>query len=388
MNSDTYNILIIKGSSQYDVLRHVCDEITIGFRDHGCHVSELDLTRFSYSNLSPNMLNGYDILFSFDEIGADIYNFVNYKPFFWTFLVDHPFYLHERLKLLSGNVMVSCVDRRHVDYIDKFYKNISYTCFMPHGGITGTVPSPIPFDDRKYNVSFLGSLGRLNDIKEVIHSLHEEYDNFIDEIVESVMADMSIDLETVIYDTLTDFDISFDSQSFTELTFSFRAIDALRRFFKRSSMICSLVEAGLNIDIWGNGWEQLPDYNGRRDLLHIHGMADYLEAKSIMHDSRFVLCDMPLFHDGSHERIFAAMQAHAIALTDKSLFLEEIFTDKENIIFYDIDEISTLASTLNKITENNSTANSIIKNAHSIAKEHTWRHRTSEMVEIITNLTK
>ena len=113
-------ILIIKGSAQYDVLRDVCDELMRSFCSFGCIVTVIDLTHYSYNNCDLESFSKYDLIFSFDVIGIELYNLIDKPPLFWTFLVDPPFYLHERLMQIKGNVMVSCIDRQHVKYIDRF----------------------------------------------------------------------------------------------------------------------------------------------------------------------------------------------------------------------------------------------------------------------------
>ena len=167
-------ILIIKGAAQYGVLRYVCDELMCAFCEFGCITSMLDLSHTSYNDIDFSHLEQNDMIFSFDVIGIDIYRMMNHKPFFWTFLVDPPFYLHERLLQLDGNVMVSCIDRNHVNYIDTYYKNIPWVCFMPHGGIVSEPLSFIPYLKRLYGISFLSSIGNINAINSVIDSIKYE----------------------------------------------------------------------------------------------------------------------------------------------------------------------------------------------------------------------
>ena len=90
-------ILIIKGSSQYDVARSFCDEIMRAFCSFGCLVTTLDLTAFP-ATFNTELLSQYDMIFSFDLTGIELYNTISEKPFFWSFLIDPPFYLNERLK--------------------------------------------------------------------------------------------------------------------------------------------------------------------------------------------------------------------------------------------------------------------------------------------------
>ena len=122
-------ILIIKGSSQYSAARCFCDELLRSFCNMGHLVTMLDLTALPDTECS-DLFAQYDMIFSFDLAGIELYNTMAVKPFLWTMLIDPPIYLNERLKQINGDVMVSCIDRRHVIYIDRYYKNIPWTCFM------------------------------------------------------------------------------------------------------------------------------------------------------------------------------------------------------------------------------------------------------------------
>ncbi len=381
-------ILIIKGNTQYGVLDSVCDEFLTSFCDMGYVVSMLNLGNFRYDLYSDNLFSNFDLILSFDGMGIDLYNQMSVKPFFWMYLVDHPFYLNERLKKAGNNVMVSCVDRRHVDYIDKYYKEISWTCFMPHGGLTGNILPIIPYKDRTYNVSLIASLGNFESINPLIQSLRNEYDAVSNPVIENALLDLDTDLEFLVHKQLTKLNIDFDELVFRDLMYVFRPIDALRRYYKRTSIIKDLCKNGVSINIWGNGWEQFTADNHLENMVILHGNAEYADVKNIMRNSKILLNDMPLFHDGSHERVFAAMQSGAVVATDRSLFLEECFTEKKDILFYDNDHIDFLADTINELLNYPQKAQHIIDNSLVSSKNHTWKNRASDIIDIINGLIK
>lgn len=379
-------VLILKGFSQYDVLRHFCDEMLQSLCSLGCLTTMLDLTSINPEILTSVLFNNYDMIFSFNSIGIELYNFMEHKPLFWSFLVDHPFHHHSRLQQIDGNVMVSCIDRRHVEYIDKYYKNIPWTCFMPHGGTTSEPLRHIPYIDRKYNVVFMGSLGNLQETDSLIKAISNELNDLVLSVTDTAISDMSLDLEQIVYDKLCELNVPFDNGLFSEIMPILSPIDTLRRYYKRLALISSLCYNGIDIDIWGSGWEQAIKDPECRKHIKLHGNVSYSEAMDIMRNSRIVLSDMPLFLDGSHERVFSSMQSGAISATDGSKFLEECFTDNENIIFYRNNNIEELASDIREKLNNPDTANTIINNAVNASADHMWRNRASAMMQIAKNL--
>ena len=373
------NILIIKGASQYGAARCFCDELQDGFCRLGHLVTMLDLTTFS-DTIHTNLFDQFDMIFSFDLMGIEFYNAMDRKPFFWTMLIDPPIYLHKRLKQANGDIMVSCIDRRHVIYLDKYYKNIPWTCFMPHGGITGAVPAQISYSERKYDVIFLGSLAPFDSINEVVDSLKKHYDPLVSEIIEAAMQNPDTELDSIVTDTISSMGMNFDDDMLREFMFIIRGIDTLKRYYKRKNLIDRLTENGVAVDIWGNGWDRI--ISNHNDLIRLHGEVTYEEAKYLISNSKILINDMPPYHEGSHERVFAAMQCGTIVATDRSVYLEECFRNNKDIIFYDRNDIRNLTTTVSELLNDTKEAQNIIDNAYNLSLEHTWAMRASSILEI------
>lgn len=375
------NILIIKGSAQYNAARDFCDGLQQALCGMGYLVTMLDLTVFPATD-HKDLFDGYDMIISFDVIGIELYNSMTVRPFFWTLLIDPPYYLDERLKKINDSVMVSCIDRRHVLYIDKYYKNIPWTCFMPHGGIAGEVPVYVPYKDRKYNVVVFGSLQELDSVNTVVASLKEDFDPLMSYIVEDALSDLTAALNMIVSENLNRLGIEFNDDMLREFMYRIRGVDALRRYHKRSSLIKNLIKNGLYVDIWGAGWEQILSDLPDSTHLKLHGSVCYEETKYIMSNSRILVNDMPPYYEGSHERIFAAMQCGTVVATDRSTYLEECFTDDKDILFYDMKDIGTLASRIKALIEDHIKAESIIASSLQSASYHTWASRAASILEI------
>lgn len=381
-------ILLIKGSSQYDAVRYFCDEMLLCFTKVGCLVTMFDMTQINPSIVGPDLFDSYDMVFSFNAIGIEIYNSMKVHPFFWTFLVDPPFHVHKRLELIDKNdpVMVSCIDRNHVAYIDRYYKNIAYTCFMPHGGITGEPVRYIPYPERSYDVILMGSLSDWTDTKNILNAAVESWPELIGPIVNSAQFDIDRELDDIVLKRAEQLSISLDSSLLTEIMFILEQLDALRRYNKRLSLVRALCKNNISIDIWGSGWKEAVSEYDFYGNLRLHDPVSYNTAKKIMADARIIISDMPLFHDGSHERVFSAMQSGAVTVSDRSIYLEECFVDEHDIIYYDLNNIEKLASRIRTLLSDFSMAENIIRNADMLAKYHTWQSRANAIIAITSNL--
>lgn len=143
MKETSGRILDIKGQPQYDVLRIFADNMISAFEELGETVDILDAQEGNYFlNLIDSIIHQeryhYKCVFAFNAIFINYvlknneYIFDNYGTIFYGFIVDHPLFHHERLLSKRKNTIISCVDKYHADYIEKYYTNIKVTNFVPH----------------------------------------------------------------------------------------------------------------------------------------------------------------------------------------------------------------------------------------------------------------
>ena len=132
--------------------------------------------------------------------------------------------------------------------------------------------------------------------------------------------------------------------------------------------------------MFGRGWETFECE--RPQNLIIHSSVDYLEGINILCNSKVVLNIPPLFRNGIHDRVLSAMLCGAACVSERSLYQEEQFTDKETICFYDVKHIDKLPSIINHLLQNANEAETIINKAKKIAeKNHTWKNRALTILE-------
>lgn len=376
-------VLVIKGGSQYGQTRYEADEMIKGFIEQNCKVSIMDLMS-DETNYTDGWVEGYDLILGFNAMGIEWYmaDKTANKPLFWAFLVDHPFYHHLRLLKIKGNVIVSCIDRKHVEYIDRYYKNIKWVCFMPHGGIIGK-SHYIPYENRKYNVVMMGGLGKITETLVSINELKNRIGEVVDPVLHQVEKDMNLDLESVLEDQLRKNGVAITDQEFSAFMHGLYPIDIMRRYIKRRDLIDAITSAGIEVDIWGNGWEKVAEKN---DKIRLHEPVAYDMINSIMADAKIVLNDMPLFHDGSHERVFAPMQCGAVCLSDKSIFIEELFVDKRDIVFYDSQKLEEVPCLIDYLLNNQKEAKLIAENGMVASQNETWVRRSYEVFEVAESL--
>ena len=94
---------------------------------------------------------------------------------------------------------------------------------------------------------------------------------------------------------------------------------------------------------------------------------------------------MPNFKAGSHDRVFSAQLNGAVALTDPTTLLRSEYSDMENILFYDLEDIAGVTQIADSALSDVGSLKKIAQNGFEIAtNRHTW----ANIADIVINAVK
>lgn len=126
-------------------------------------------------------------------------------------------------------------------------------------------------------------------------------------------------------------------------------VDLNVRFHYRQLAIRALVDAGLKVHTYGEGYNYIECQHPENIIQH--GSANSQQCLDKISQAKISLNVMPWFKDGAHDRVFNSCLNGAVSLTDSSRYLDEIFTDDENILFYDLNmlRIMRLPATIQRL---------------------------------------
>lgn len=157
-------------------------------------------------------------------------------------------------------------------------------------------------------------------------------------------------------------------------------IDTYIRFFYREKVVKTLVDNGIHVHCVGHGWEQLPCT--RPEYLTYEKNTLSLDCLERIANARISLNVMPWFKDGAHDRVFNAMANGSICVTDHSIYLDEILSDGENVLFYDLMNLDLLPEKIKTLLDSPSRQEEIAAKGFELAiKNHTWHSRAKTLHE-------
>lgn len=323
--------------------------------------------------------------------------------------VDHPYYYHKRLVDLPKEYYHISIDRNHEAYFKRFYPEYNHLGFLPLAGTMladelkddvneiskgGENPCEkkqneegkhgIMTEHRTMDVIMTGNYTPPSFSEPYIHRINEEYAQFYQSIIDELIREPQKTLEEVAiaHCTAELGDISEESTRMVLHNMIF--IDLYIRSYWRGKVVKTLVEAGIHVDVFGKGWDELPcDKQKMEKYLHIHPQTTSLVCLQQIKRAKVSLNIMPWFKDGAHDRVFNSILNGTVCVTDKSKYLCEELPDGEGACYYDLDKLSQLPKLVWGLLGDDEQRQRIIeKGLKRVNPDHTWEARARQLIKI------
>lgn len=327
------------------------------------------------------------ITFNFIGLGKDEDFILENGELFWNqrevlcinILVDHPFYYNKDFEDLPNKYLMFCIDRDHVNYVRRFYKQVDSVDFLPLAG-TDIANNYLPYDNRQFDIIFTGNYTPPEFFEKYINRIDEEYAAFYWRIIHELINNTEMTMEQAMEKHIR-FEIPDASEKdLREGMAALIFIDLYVRFYFRGRVIRTLVDSGYVVHTFGKGWDLLSCKHPEN--LISHGSIDSFECINKMKNAKISLNIMPWFKDGGHDRIFNTMLSKTVCVSDGSNYIESQFKEEVDYIKYSLSNIEELPEKIGVLLSANQRANTIAQNGYNKAKQsHTWEHRAREILQ-------
>lgn len=377
------NILLLKGDGVYGALRRYIDEFARAFRELGYNTIVLDENLKSFREKNQWITSHTNIWAVVDCQGITVDLLPNYcydeKIARVHFFCDHPVYHYSRLERLESDDILLSVDRKHTEYLRKYYSKFKYTEFVP---LSGTRADDLRvFDEREIDVLFTGSYWEAKP-PVMAEKEPEEFADAVKWRMQHLMLEKPhLSFEEALEEVFAQFGVEVTIDEFKQILIEIDEIELYAREYFRDRVICSLLNAGIDVTVSGNGWENLHT----EGIEHLHILSGGVEAaRRELGNAKIVLNIMPGFKAGFQERIAAGMLSGAVVFTDVSDYLEEEFSDGQELCFYHLDQIEELPVKIRNLLKDTERCKQIAARGKECAENfHTWKHRCVKMAEQI-----
>lgn len=307
-----------------------------------------------------------------------------------TILVDHPNNFKDTLLDFSDNEVVLCIDKKHMEYVERFFPNIYTFGFLPHGGKEIEPKVLLPFSERKMDVMYAGripnaNIGALQIPINVIAKYSSLFDvkDFVVTVCKELFADPTQTIENSVEFVLQRMGVRLEEDELGNMISDFMFLHSYILAYYREKVLACIARSGISLYIYGGGWDT---YEWTQlENVYLMGNISPEQVLEEMHNAKIVLSTMAWFKDGSHERIFNGMLAKSLVVSETSKYIQEIFSEvgeTQEIMLFDLNMLKELPERIQHMLDCENEAMAIVDRGYEKAKfGHTWKIRAKEIAE-------
>ena len=301
------------------------------------------------------------------------------------YIVDHPRNFHDSMKKPEEDLYVFSLDRDHVNYIKKWYPFVKGVYFSPNGGTE--VNSHIPFNDRKYDVIYMGGCQEKIVDYPIIPFFEDEGKDFYTNTLDLMFHNTILSTENAIdlYFKNNNIKISEEKIYYLNKNIALYLENTIRRKTKLMGMK-ALDDAGVHVDVFG-GNSFKDDGIIFSNNIRLHDRLPRVELMPLIGQAKLSHCFMPWFKRGCSEKNLDSMLNGALCITDRSDYLEENYVDGYNIVYFDLSNPAQMAADVKWLLNNPESAAQIAKKGYQTALKHdTWNHRFDFVLQVMKDV--
>lgn len=316
-----------------------------------------------------------------DEDGTMMWDALNIPNY--NIVVDHPMYYHHFLEKVPSGYHHISIDKNHEKYMTRFFPEIKQAPFLPLAG-TKLYPnkSNVPIECRKYDVVMVGNYCIPQTFEKYITRIDDEYTAFYYGMIDDLLAHPDRTVEDVAEEHLLDELGEVPEKELKKTMAALTFIDLYVRYTIRGQVIQKLVDGGIKVHVFGDGWQLLP-CNQEKNLIVMNSL-DSAGCLKKLCQTKISLNVMPWFKDGAHDRIFNTMLNGAVCLTDSSVYLDHILHDGIDCNIYSLKRLDQLPEIAGKLLEDPNRMQAMADAGYAMAeKGHSWMQRAQRLHEMI-----
>ena len=378
-------VLLLKGSSNYNVLRYWIDALARGFEKIGVETIVLDTIYSSNQQIITSLQMDVDAVISFNGIFTDQQEVLDQlvKAPYILLLIDHPIDHLGRIQNLRDIDILTLMDRHDVNNLETFGLNVKNTYLLPHAAIELSIEQ----SEKTIDILISGSYSDMSNYKDYINGQSPAIRAICEEVIETCLADTNRYYIEEFIEAFKKRDITIELR-LNETPEFVKMVHEIGRYVysvNRLKVIMTLADAGFNVDIYGNNWTTSPLV--RYPNVRLHESVNYWQTQELMRKSKIVLNFQALLRDGTHERIFAGMASKSVVVTNETPYLRELFSADEEIVFYNFNHLDGMVESIQAILQDDGRREKISEAAWQAVKgTHTFEERAQMIVDIFNDV--
>ena len=380
----TRSVLIFKGNDTcYNVLNTFADELKKSIEKSGYKTEIFDVDRedwkevVRYQNRHYKAAVGFQsFLFSVKMEDGKRYlaDFIRAPKF--NFLLDAPICFSSHLVYKAEDFTILTHDINYKNFLEKHYKQQAK--ILPPGGMISK--NPVNINERKYELTFLGSYGDYRKILLELEGLSAGDKAIGTALFERLKTEPELTLEAGFDKVIKERGLVTDEDTYLVKLHRVRRVLYAASYYFREKAIKAILESGLRLTVFGESFKNSP-FAGCENL-NICEEVPAERSLEVYENSKISLNFMTWHKAGLTERMVNIMLAGAVLLTDCT----EGFSEGagEDFVDFKLSAIDSLPGKIKELLKDDSLLNKIALNGRKRAlSSMTWDKRAEELLELI-----
>ena len=380
----TRPVLIFKGNDTcYNVLNTFADELKKSIEKSGYKTEIFDVDRedwkevVRYQNRHYKAVVGFQsFLFSVKMEDGKRYlaDFIRAPKF--NFLLDAPICFSAHLGYKAEDFTILTHDINYKNFLEKHYKQQAK--ILPPGGMISA--NPLNINERKYELTFLGSYGDYRKILLELEGLSAGDKAIGTALFGRLKTEPELTLEAGFDEVIKERGLVTDEDTYLVRLHRVRRVLYAASYYFREKAIKAILESGLRLTVFGESFKNSPFVNYKN--LNICEEVPAERSLEVYGNSKISLNFMTWHKAGLTERMANIMLAGAVLLTDYTDGFSE--GAGEDFVDFKLSAIDSLPEKIKELLKDESLLNKIALNGRKRAlSSMTWDKRAEELLELI-----
>ncbi len=301
--------------------------------------------------------------FLHDHIAGPKYNFV----------FDHPVWMRNHLTAVPKDFYVITHDMNYVKFIQEYFHLKAYL-LPPAGELVQRKDLP-----RIYDISFVGAYSDYYSEVLSMHAMPREVRFIANHFLTELRRNTNFTAEEALREVYRKKGEEPDREAFLAILWEIRRVYYCAMHYYRYRIIKKLLEAGIQIDVFGETWQNCP--------LHVypnlvcHPEVNYEESVQVWQQSKLSLNVMSWHKGGFTERMANIMLCRAALVTDDTTYLLGKYSPGEDIIVFRLDELDKLPGKVKEYLADDEKRQKLAENGwRKACSNETWDVRARKLL--------
>lgn len=381
-------LILLAKTSCYNIVNDMAQKLAQALLNCGKSVEICDLADTSTNQLLPFIKKHYQAVIGFqnkmfecylEDSGCYLTDLI-YAPKMQV-LFDHPSWFCRQLTHHGKDFYLLSHDESYVEFIREYAPSVSGSFLLPLGGEVQVLQN----GDRCLDTIFMGTYWDYRVIFEQLRDCSRRICHMAARYLRYLKKWVNRPAEYAFQKMLLYYGIEVEKEEFVRMMYEMGFVHSCIIGYYREKIIRTLLDAGICLHVYGESWKNSP-FAGVDNLI-CHNEVAAEKSSEVLQKAKISINVLSWHKGGCNERILNSMLAGAVAVTDKSSYIEKHFVNGKELYYYDLQELEKLPGIVKMLLEKDDVRRQIAEIGRKKAEaEYSMKAQAKRVIAIVEEI--